>query len=594
MAKIKFYKADIGPIFSSTYNKDKGPFLKNFQFLASCNNHRIKTCYLYIIHPTKNQVLDIAYSFRNYNDKPINNHSKRFFTSLIKWSPTEELVNSICCPDTYFSHGLKLRYLMIFTKEIPSSGSDQERIFLDISPSFHSKLFSTKTLNPAFHYFNTIRLTPPKTSLSFLALNPYTFACETICFGSCHKSFFLGNKSLYSANKLFKQIWLMQPDLLLLLGDQLYSDNMGRIFPTDRLSRYLKHYSKQFNHIKWLKRVLNNTPTMTILDDHEIYNNFSDQILSGMSCYQREWLNDGYYSYRLFQGLHNPIKYDNDVIPSVWNDQLYKSSNLLSTSGLGPESNLNSELGSELGSARNWYHFDRYCASFFVMDLRMERTENHQISQLQLENLLLWLYNTPNNRFKIIITSIPAFPAHQQPKDDWMGNSQDALEIFEFINMMRINNVYFWSGDSHYSLVSHLYLHDSEDASSLISTMSSSTVEDIKLKLDCFAITNNLAPKEVSGYRFRLTTICSSPFKCLKIGKLALDLNKERLPIPFDVNMNEQQRYYYVDNRNRNLESALVQKECFCRAVFRMDSMRIEFIDDRGHLLNHHNFVLIQ
>src|SRR5262245_3884807 len=112
----------------------------------------------------------------------------------------------------------------------------------------------------------------------------------------------------------------LQPDLVMLIGDQIYSDNGGANFlggPVDPFAEgYRNRYRRAFG-TEHLSRLVANHPTFMILDDHEIVNDWHEQMLdpefpgtpplgSEALATRREMRRAALESYTLYQQCHGP------------------------------------------------------------------------------------------------------------------------------------------------------------------------------------------------------------------------------------------------------------------------------------------------
>ncbi len=216
-------------------------------------------------------------------------------------------------------------------------------------------------------------------------------------------------------------------DALLLLGDQIYADDLGFLFPDRLLDDYLARYREAFGQEN-IRRLMSRVPTYMILDDHEIEDgwpkNASPKDL-------RVRYPAAIHAYLTYQASHGP---------------------LFAVKGHGidgvPE--------------KLWYRFHDGCCDFFVMDVRTERLfgedgESRRIvSETQMEALQSWLVDGSSG-VKVVATSVPLFPeVLGKLRDHWSGFPLDRAELLRFLVENECERVLFLSGDVHASVSAEL------------------------------------------------------------------------------------------------------------------------------------------
>jgi len=216
-------------------------------------------------------------------------------------------------------------------------------------------------------------------------------------------------------------------DALLMLGDQIYADELGFLFPDTLLDDYLKRYREAFGQEN-IRRLMSRVPTYMMLDDHEIEDGWPG---SASPKDLRVRYPAAIHAYLTYQASHSP---------------------LFAVKGHGidgvPE--------------KIWYRFHDGCCDFFVMDVRTERLfgeegENLRIvSAAQMEALKSWLVDG-SGRVKLVATSVPVFPeVWGKIHDHWSGFPLDRAELLRFIAENRCERVVFLSGDVHASVSAEL------------------------------------------------------------------------------------------------------------------------------------------
>ena len=253
----------------------------------------------------------------------------------------------------------------------------------------------------------------------------------TIVFGSCRYILrFLGgylwdergDKTFRSIRDQIKEG--RDVDVLLMVGDQIYADDLNFFFPDSKLDEFFARYQKAFSQ-KHIAKLMARVPTYMILDDHEIEDNWTQDRFY-QSASDRQLYAAAMHAYQCYQVIHGPAFDYSDGAP--------------------PE--------------KYWYTFRDGCANFFVMDTRTERfieTPMRQIiSNSQMQALKSWLL-APNPGVKFIVSSVPFFPDQKDmSKDKWSGFDQQRIEILDLIRDNEIQRVVFLSGDIHCSMSSKL------------------------------------------------------------------------------------------------------------------------------------------
>ncbi|KJK02991.1 alkaline phosphatase [Pseudomonas sp. 21] len=235
-------------------------------------------------------------------------------------------------------------------------------------------------------------------------------------------------------DKLFKSILdqrAKQPlDGLVMIGDQIYADDLNLIAPDTTIDEFLLRYRSVFSQ-PYLRQLMANLPTYMILDDHEIEDNWPKHAGKGSAT---TLFTHAMYAYQIYQCSHGPL--------------------LRAT----PDGRIDGIPD------RYWYTFSDGCAAWFVMDTRTERVIAPRsgppriISERQLQALLDWL-SAPTPQVKMVVTSVPIFPDLRSDNDDkWGAFQQQRHIILEHIRTNAINKVVFVSGDVHCSFAGKLEL----------------------------------------------------------------------------------------------------------------------------------------
>jgi alkaline phosphatase D len=212
-------------------------------------------------------------------------------------------------------------------------------------------------------------------------------------------------------------------DCLLMVGDQIYADDLKGIDPDDHLDEYLARYRAAFTQ-PFIRELMSRVPTYMILDDHEIRDGWTMDMRPGREILYAAALS----AYQSYQVVHGPA-YDPD----------------------GAE-------GLARTPTRYWYTYEIGPARFFVLDTRNERylrlagADPQIVSPTQMSALVQWLAESPPECAKFVVSSVPVFPDDRsQIADKWAGFPRQRRELLEQIRSRGLRKVVFLSGDVHCS-----------------------------------------------------------------------------------------------------------------------------------------------
>jgi alkaline phosphatase D len=269
-------------------------------------------------------------------------------------------------------------------------------------------------------------------------------------FGSCRYLLRLFGGSWFDnrGDKTFRSILKQiqegnSVDKLLMVGDQIYADDLNFLSPDEQVDQYLSRYRDAFSQ-PHIKKLMGNVSTYMTLDDHEIEDNWPSKADSRdmMVKYPA-----AIHSYQIYQMSHSPL------IP------------------IG-------EDGKLIGSPNKFYYaFNDGCCDYFVTDSRTERDPEagEIISDLQMEDLLSWLGNG-SQRVKFVVTSVPFFPdTKKENEDKWSGYMRQRDRIISYIRDNNVSKVVFLSGDVHCSMSAELEIGKSDSGSVKIYSIISSS-----------------------------------------------------------------------------------------------------------------------
>jgi len=231
-------------------------------------------------------------------------------------------------------------------------------------------------------------------------------------------------------------------DFMIHGGDQIYYDipNFGK---EPDLSEYRAKYLDAWGDSRPTRKFLTRLPHYMILDDHELVNNFSNDMDSPLLGHDARHVKDiGVRVYREFQHIHNPHTY---------------------------------------GSQPLYYSFSFGAVQFFVLDTRTERytgsgSETPQIiDNLQMTTFLDWL-KTHKKAVQFVVTSVP-FATHVENDKDGKWSSPrfraDREEVLNQIVKHGIGKVTFLTGDMHNSYHAEMVLKKGDKAIHVNELMSS-------------------------------------------------------------------------------------------------------------------------
>lgn len=204
-------------------------------------------------------------------------------------------------------------------------------------------------------------------------------------------------------------------DFMVHCGDQIYADLPGVPFPD------LTHYQREYQ-AAWRRKptaeVLAGMPHYMMLDDHEIFDGFANDV-EYLWRPSQPIRDAALEAYRQYQHAHNPQAYPSPVL---------------------------------------YYHFRFAGAAFFALDTRSERWKDQDpqmISALQMAELLGWL-DAHREEPKFVVTSVPFVAEVRDRSDKWCGDQfrLQREQVIEHVARRGISRLCFLTGDMHCS--SHL------------------------------------------------------------------------------------------------------------------------------------------
>ena len=252
---------------------------------------------------------------------------------------------------------------------------------------------------------------------------------RTVVLGSCRYLLRFGGGSWFDdrGDKTFHSIGKKIGDkrnmhALLMVGDQIYADDLSFVNPDDAIDEYYTRYRTVFS-CDHIRSVMASLPTYMTLDDHEIQDNWPAQASSRDYFTKYPAAIHAYLTYQLSHSPLHPIKSGRIQSP--------------------PD--------------RLWYTHRDGCCDFFFSDTRTERcfsrADREIISPTQLDALLCWLADG-SDRVKVLVTAVPFWESTSD--DKWHGFITQRDRILEHIRTNRIRRVLIVSGDVHASMSSEL------------------------------------------------------------------------------------------------------------------------------------------
>lgn len=265
-------------------------------------------------------------------------------------------------------------------------------------------------------------------------------------------SFMFGSCNLHSLGILEKpdKAWLQVSKLLkensarfmLHCGDQIYADIPLK--PQASLEHYRNKYLDAWEDCVPAKKTLTEVPHYMILDDHEITNNFDNDLTDGSIDYQG-LARVAMKVYWEFQHSHNPH--------------------------------------SDLPGFHYHYEFECGKAKFFVMDTRYYRlSRSGQLLNPAQEAALLGWLSRHRDELKFIVSSVPFVAEVKSPdKDKWCDQVYDEQRgrILAKILGEDISKVVFLTGDMHSALHATLTVEDSSGKRATVHELMSSPINQL-------------------------------------------------------------------------------------------------------------------
>jgi alkaline phosphatase D len=219
-------------------------------------------------------------------------------------------------------------------------------------------------------------------------------------------------------------------DQLFLLGDQIYADPTLMVGVSESFSDYVSTYHESFGY-EYFDTLLSKVPTSMLLDDHEIRNNWSQDLLYESSFLENreEMYKNGTKAYESWQHSRNP----------------------------------------RTKEGQYWYSQEHKGIPFFFLDTRTRRWLNPgkglrktTLGDEQLSALLAWLESTKGKAVRFIASGIPFCPDTIEAEDKWDAFDEERSLILEFLRLEKIGKTIFLSGDVHLGVFSKMHCVEDE------------------------------------------------------------------------------------------------------------------------------------
>jgi alkaline phosphatase D len=272
---------------------------------------------------------------------------------------------------------------------------------------------------------------------SFTTASDDPKAPRSIVVGSCRYLLktFLGDFFDDRGDKTFRSvIGQIEEDArathqLLMIGDQIYADDLSALNPDKTVAQFYKRYRDAFSQ-PHIRKLMSLVPTYMTLDDHEIEDNWPAKATDEdkVTLYP-----NAMHAYQTYQLSHSP-------------GILIQKGNLAGT------------------PSKFWYTYADGCTDVFVTDSRTERLigerplrERRMLSDEQFKALNDWLVDG-SGRVKLVVTSVPFFPdvGDTENEDKWSGFPAQRAAILQVIETHKVKPVVFLSGDVHASMSAEL------------------------------------------------------------------------------------------------------------------------------------------
>jgi len=270
---------------------------------------------------------------------------------------------------------------------------------------------------------------------------PFSFAVASCQYPSGFLDRRVAESSYACLENVVKECTVESPRSLLLVGDQIYSDATAGLFdPTTKFDRFDEPHERLLRS-RPVRGVLRRIPAFTMLDDHEIQDNWEPL---PDATEEDPVLVEGRRAYLAYQRIAGPAP-----LPST------------------------PDCPNPL-----WYDFELDGFAFFMADSRTERQartaetvhEASIMSERQFGMLLKWLDDGQAHdadRPRFVATPACLLPRHVRARqweplrsalqsDSWDGYPRSLYRLLAHLAKAQMRNVVFLSGDEHISFVADI------------------------------------------------------------------------------------------------------------------------------------------
>lgn len=264
-------------------------------------------------------------------------------------------------------------------------------------------------------------------------------------------------------------------DFMIHCGDQIYYD-IPNFMKWPDFEEYRLKYLDAWSDSRPTRKFLTRLPHYMILDDHELVDNFSNNMTSTKSGASPDDVKKhGIRVYREFQHIHNPKVYGNQAL---------------------------------------YYSYSHGGIQFFCMDTRSERVQHQDastrtmmIDDIQMGHFKRWL-TRHKDAIKFVISSVP-FVGHVENNDDkWCHEDfRDQREdILKHILDKDVTGLTFLTGDMHNSYHATLEVNSDTKSTTIHELMSSPINQTSKSSLGKYLRNHEIQSRNGFNYKSNIRT----------------------------------------------------------------------------------------
>lgn len=269
-------------------------------------------------------------------------------------------------------------------------------------------------------------------------------------------------------------------DFMIHTGDQIYYD-IPNFIKWPHFEEYREKYLDAWGDSRPTRKFLTQLPHYMILDDHELVNNFAnDMEFTRSGASPGDIKKHGIRVYREFQHIHNPDVYGNQAL---------------------------------------YYNFNHGGIRFFCLDTRSERIENPDsgrsmmIDDVQMGHFKSWLTRN-KDALKFVITSVPFVGHVENNKDKWCGAAflTQRDEIIQHVLDRDIKGLTFLTGDMHNSYHATLEATSGDKSTVIHELMASPINQTSKSSFGKYLTPHTMQSASIQGLQYTSTILASEFF----------------------------------------------------------------------------------